>query len=861
MIPLRATARLQLHAGFTFDDAAAQVPYYARLGVSHLYLSPIGTAVAGSTHGYDNVDPATINPELGGEPAFLRLATAARGHRLGMVLDIVPNHMATHPTNAWWWDVLRHGRRSRYAGWFDIDWRAPGRDGKLWLPMLDRPYAQALHEGLLQVVECEGELHLVHHDQHVPLSLPTDELPADIAGRSAWRHALNASVRCGGVELHRLIERQPYRLAWWRVGNDMLNYRRFFDITTLVSLRVELPAVFAAVHALPLRLVAEGHVDGLRVDHIDGLADPRRYLRRLRAALDAAGRRRGLAAGRLLLYVEKILAPGECLPHDWQCDGSTGYDFMDQVGGLLHAGGGRAVLTAAWRRHSGRSGDFDQEQRQARDEVLRGPLQAEFTRAVATLSALARRDLDTGEHSPQMLARGLCALLREFSVYRTYARPTGLTLDDAARLDAAVAAACADASAAVQAAVRAIARWLRDDEGASRAQIALRRIVRRRFEQLSAPLNAKAVEDTAFYRHGVLLSRNEVGSHPDAAHFALDSDAFHAACFARAEQYPRALLATATHDHKRGEDVRARLAVLSTRARWWVQQVQRLETLAEDCGIEALAGGDRWMLWQTLVAAWPLRLRPTDRDGLQAYADRVVQWQLKAMREAKLFTCWTDPQPAYEQTARECIERLLTRRHATAVRRALWEAAEAIGPAGARNGLVQTALRLTVAGVPDLYQGCESWDLSLVDPDNRRAVDYPRRHAWLHDSRGWDALVHDWRDGAVKARLVARLLQLRAELPELFVSGIYRPLPVPRALTTPLLTFQRGRSLWVAVSWAGRDPADTALLPRIKRPTVWALPSGRYLDVLSGITMQSERDRVGISTVFAHAPVAVLRSI
>lgn len=441
MIDLRATARLQLHAGFTLHDALAQVPYYAGLGISHLYLSPIGTAVPGSTHGYDNIDPTVVNPELGGEAALIALSQAAREHGMGLIADIVPNHMATHVDNAWWWDVLRNGRSAKHADWFDIDWRAPGRDGKLWLAVLDRPYATALAEGLITlVVEDDGSAALAHYDQRYPIRPQTLDVP-EKAARAQWLRDYNDGAKRGDGRLHKLIERQPYRLNWWRVGNDMLNYRRFFDITSLVALRVELPAVFDAVHALPLRLVAEGHLDGLRIDHVDGLTDPTGYVRKLRSRLDAAGRQRGLKPGTLALYLEKILAPGEALPADWPCDGTTGYDFMDQVGGVLHDAAGFKPLARAWQKVSGRSGDFAQEERAARDEILRGPLQTEFNRAVGALSALARLDPPTREFSPQMLARGLCVLLRWFPVYRTYAGAKGVTGSEAERLRATAARA------------------------------------------------------------------------------------------------------------------------------------------------------------------------------------------------------------------------------------------------------------------------------------------------------------------------------------------------------------------------------------------------------------------------------------
>ncbi len=417
--------------------------------------------------------------------------------------------------------------------------------------------------------------------------------------------------------------------------------------------------------------------------------------------------------------------PGEHLPADWPCDGTTGYDFMDQVGAVLHDAAGFKPLARAWQKVSGRSGDFAQEERSARDEILRGPLQTEFNRAVGALSALARLDPPTREFSPQMLARGLCVLLRWFPVYRTYAGAQGITGSEAERLRATAAKARAGMPESIVAAVDAIERWLLDDAGADRAQIALRRILRRRVEQLSAPLNAKSVEDTAFYRHGVLLSRNEVGSHP--THFANEAAEFHAQNLERAKHSPRALLATATHDHKRGEDLRMRLAVVSEQPRWWAEQSAQFDALADALESPALAGGDQQMLWQTLVAAWPLGLGADQTEPLADYAERIAQWLLKAVREAKLHSSWTDGSPAYEQAVQATVEQVLCSPAGLPLRRALLRASNRIAAAGARNALVQTTLRLTVPGVPDLYQGTEGWDLSLVDPDNRRPVDYAQR--------------------------------------------------------------------------------------------------------------------------------------
>lgn len=869
MTELRATARLQLHAGFTLRDAAAQVPYYARLGVSHLYLSPIGTAVPGSTHGYDVTDPGQVNPELGGEAALAELHAAVQAHDMGLILDIVPNHMAADAHNPWWWDVLRHGRGSRFADWFDIDWRSPGHDGKLWLPVLDRPYAQALAEGVLKLVlDAAGEPQLEHHQTPFPVRVEGGNLPQDLQSRRDWAHRINQGALRGEDTLHRLLERQAYRLAWWRVGNDMINYRRFFDITSLAAIRMERADVFNAVHALPLRLIGQGVLDGLRLDHVDGLADPRGYLRRLRAQVDKAGRRRGLPPGKVVLLVEKILAPGEHLPRDWPVQGTTGYDFMDQVSGVLHDPNGQPALTRLWVAHSGRSGDFAQEEFQARGELLEGSLQAEFNRALHAAMATARLDLASREFSPQMLAAALAAVMRRFPVYRTYAGNDGLDAQDAALFQAAAQLAREHARPHVQAALDALQRWMHDQPDTPTIQRSLRRVLRRRMEQLSAPLNAKSVEDTAFYRHGVLLSRNEVGSHP--VELALDPQAFHQACQARAAGHQRAMLATATHDHKRGEDLRMRLAVLSAQPAWWAQQVEAFSTMAGQLGLAPGHGGpdagDALMLWQMLVGAWPLILEPDDAQGLAEFAERMAGWQSKAVREAKLRSTWTEPDERYEAAARALLDAALVQDAGKALRHALHAAAQALAPLGAINGLAQATLRLTTPGVPDLYQGTEGWDLSLVDPDNRRPVDFALRRQWLDDPSPWPALLQQWRSGQCKARLVAQLLQLRASLPELFARGDYKPLRAEGHASAHVLAFRRQHADATLVVAVPRllcaAEIVTPLLPAAQwRDDALVLPDGRYQHVPDGRVLEVHGARVALAELFLHSPVAVLATV
>lgn len=787
MTRLRATARLQLHAGFDFEAAAVQVPYYAALGVSHLYLSPIAAAVPGSTHGYDGIDPASINPELGGEAAFRQLATAVRAHGMGLILDIVPNHLAASPHTPWWSDVLMHGHRSPHAGWFDIDWGAPGCDGRLWLPVLDRPLHDAVRDGVLQVVVDDERPGLRHHEWVLPLSPRSHPLAA--AQWPAWAERCNRSVE----RLHALLQRQHYRLAWWRTAGDQVNYRRFFDINELAALRVERDDVFEAVHALPLRLVRQGWVDGLRIDHVDGLSCPGAYLQRLRESIRtacAAGQRDPEAVS---LHVEKILAEGEHLPEDWACDGTTGYDFMDQVGAWLHDPAAAPALSRAWQAASGNACSFDHLQQQARGALLRASLHADFQRVLRIAQRVMQPRLAEADIGTAALARALVALLRQYHTYRPYSLHGA---GERRMLANAAAAASAALDGAGRAALNLLLQAL-PGEAQSESEL------RVRFGQLAAPLNAKAVEDTSFYRYFRLLSRNEVGSDPQR--LGMEGRELLQRSAERLQHYPNALLALSTHDHKRGADSRARLAVLSTCTTEWRAAVQRWGRMAATNGMPMpLPGAEAYGVWQALVAAWPMQGAP----GAD-FASRMVQWLTKALREGKRVSSWSDPDVAVEEAAAQWLHALLDAAPLQPVREALATFVARIAPAGACNGLAQLCLQHCLPGVPDLYQGSEGWDLSLVDPDNRRAVDYPARQAWLRDTRAWPALLEDWRDGGTKAFLLRQLLECRRRHPQLFLHGLLQPLSVP------------ARSAWLAFT---RTHQAQVLLVILRRGSLTAMP-------------------------------------
>ncbi|CAN5895819.1 malto-oligosyltrehalose synthase [soil metagenome] len=809
MIP-RATLRLQFHRGFTFADAEALVPYFSKLGVSHLYASPIATARPGSMHGYDAIDATRVNPELGGEAGLRTLSTALRAAGMGLILDIVPNHMAADLANAWWADVLRHGKASRYARYFDIDWQA---DEKVLLPILGGPLDEVLKKGELKVT---GDA-IAYFDNRLPLAEGTGDRP-DFASQ------------------------QHYRLAWWRSAGDRINWRRFFDINELVSLRIEEEEVFDAVHALPLRLHEEGIVDGLRVDHVDGLTDPAGYCRTLRQRLKPGA----------WLVVEKILLGDERLVGDWGCDGTTGYDFMNEVNALQHDAAGAVPLAEAWARLSGRPGDFAPEEEQARREVLARSFGAQLESCAVAFAG--------GELAAPTLRRVLGELLAHFPVYRTYGTGGRLSPTDRAVLDHATAGA--------RRTCLATDRWAIDPVVALFDDPQHRRAIAR-FQQLSAPIAAKAVEDTGFYRYGRLLSRNDVGF--DAATFALDGDAFHRRMQARADAFPQTMLTTATHDHKRGEDVRARLAVLSGLSAEWAALQQRWVDAAAPLRDKGAPGpGDIAMLLQTVIGAWPLDLAAADSRGRAEFAERLIGWQQKALREAKLASDWAAVDEAYEQAAGRFVTALLVDGAHSEILSGITSLVRHIAPAGALNGLTQALLRLTVPGVPDLYQGTELWDFSLVDPDNRRPVDWPRRIAGLAvepTAVTLQALAMKWRDGGLKQALIAVLLDLRRRLPRLFAEGDYRPVAVEGPLADAVLAFERRQagsrllvvvprlpqrlSLGEDVITIGRDAwKGTAI-------RLADVPGQPLLDVVNGRRIEAGTSSVALADLCAPLPMAV----
>ncbi|MGB4486870.1 malto-oligosyltrehalose synthase [Pseudomonas veronii] len=910
-LPLRATQRLQFHKGFTLDDAVALVPYFARLGISHLYASPLLSARAGSMHGYDVVDPTTVNPELGGEAALRRLVAALREHDMGLILDIVSNHMAVGGAdNPWWLDLLEWGRLSPYCEFFDIQWHSPDPllKGQLLMPFLGCDYGEALQAGTLTLHfdAAHGSFSVEHYEHRFPICpqdyatiLGADELLKPLADRfstlayqsdayaeAAWlkqalaERATDNAVRQaieqrlgtfdarqpeGFQRLHGLLEQQAYRLASWRTAADDINWRRFFDVNDLGGLRVERSAVFEATHGKIFELISQGLVDGLRIDHIDGLADPRGYCRKLRRRVDTLSPERHLP-----IFVEKILGEGETLREDWQVDGTTGYEFMNQLSLLQHRPQGFATLAELWTRHSERPSAFIEEAWLARRQILNGSLAGDFESVAQALLQVARDDVMSRDLTLGAIRRALQELIVHFPVYRTYISACGRSERDDTFFLQALAGARSTLSEGDWPVLDNLEKWLGGQPWRNRPLGRERKLLKHacvRFQQLTSPAAAKAVEDTAFYRSAVLLSRNDVGFSTEQ--FSAPLADFHAANQQRLQALPDNLLATATHDHKRGEDSRARLAVLSECAGWYAEQVTHWRRLAAPLRNDAScpSAGDELILYQVLLGSWPLDLHLDDRPALEAYQQRLWQWQQKALREAKLQSSWSAPNEAYEQGVETFLTRLLLSDAGRALRTAIGAAAQAIAPAGALNGLAQSLLRVTVPGVPDMYQGNEFWDFSLVDPDNRRPVDFNARQHALATPPDIGKLLFNWRDGRIKQALIAQVLALRKAHPELFHRGSYTPLDVVGRHAEHVVAFcreyQGKRALVVVPRWPyrllenGVHPQVNARVwgdTRVKLP--FAAPTENWKGLFHTRAVTPDKELL-ISTALGDFPVNV----
>jgi (1->4)-alpha-D-glucan 1-alpha-D-glucosylmutase len=818
-----ATYRLQFRNGMNFDRAAALAGYLSRLGISHLYASPLFTAVLGSTHGYDGCDFESIEPEIGGERGFQSLRQALDSAALELIVDFVPNHMAAADANHWWQAVLEWGAASPYAGFFDIDWSAP----KLMLPILGSRYEDELQRGTfgLQFDAISGALLFSCYERLLPLTPPSYALVLDaapstlltrlgtnfasatvnetgalkkqlakLASQSEQGNALSEAISAVASDrerLHQVHEAQIWQLADWRLAREAITYRRFFEISDLICLKVETPAVFEAVHRRLFALIAQGAVDGVRIDHIDGLADPKSYLERFQTS----------AAGTCAHYllVEKIVEHGERVRDDWPIAGTTGYEFISLLAGLFVEPGNEAAMRNTYQRFTGTEVDYEADARDAKRAIFEYNLAAELAALTNTAAAIAAADSDGHDISTDAVRRAIIELATALPVYRTYINSGGIDSSGVSEIDRRLIRDAAASGNSVPgtdaAAVDFIAGLLMlDVRNAQNRDLALRFVTR--FQQTSGPLMAKAIEDTLFYRFNQLIALNEVGGAPDQ--FGAPVSVFHAAMHERRRFQPDGLSATSTHDTKRGEDARARLYVLSEMPQTWEQAVLRWSQMNAPHRVH-LADGPapgpdvEWLFYQALAGVWPADLLPQDEDALFSLQERMCVYMEKALREAKLRTNWFSINEDYEQAVRSFVVAVLT---PGSNKRFIDDFAGTCAPVwltGAINSLAQLAIKITAPGVPDFYQGSELWNFSLVDPDNRSAVDFAYLERLLGSLTGQEpeSLLDQWKSGLPKLAFTIAGLRARNERRALFAEGQYVELASSGEHAGSLVAFAR----------------------------------------------------------------------
>lgn len=761
-----ATYRLQLRNGMTFDRAVELVPYLKSLGISHFYASPIFTATTGSTHGYDVTDANEIDPAIGGRAGFDRLVAALKEAGLSLIIDIVPNHMASSLENPWWKDVVTHGEKSRYARHFDIDWSR-----RLTLPFLGSTFEEALASGDLVVKPDPqtGKPAFAYFESFYPLE------PSTYAGRDS--EVLATRDPDSLASLH---DAQPYELMSWREASRNLSFRRFFEVAGLVGVRVEDEAVFADSHRLILDLVKSGAVQGLRIDHVDGLADPKAYVDRLRQE----------AGPDCYIVVEKILGEGEQFPGDWPVSGTTGYEFIAALSHAFIDNDGLARMRSAYEALSQEPVAGEDALRSAKMLMVEKNFEGEVSTLVRLATAIgddegaAVRDSD--------IKKALSALLIAFPVYRTYGTTAGLRPDDADLLGRVLTEVRRTGPDVPAPALQLLTRILKGDVPADIQPSA--NLFRTKFQQLTGPMMAKSIEDTLFYRQNMFLGINEVGADPLPGAFSLAQ--FHAEMHLRVKHQPLALSTTSTHDTKRGEDARARLYALSEAPEHWADAVTRWRDQNRHL-VQQLEDGPapepetEWMLYQALAGVVPADFDATDRTAASALKERFLAYVEKALREAKGRTNWADPNERYETAVRNYAAHLLSGNEPVF----LSDFLDTLRPythAGLVNGINQTVIKLMAPGVPDIYQGSEAKDFSLVDPDNRREPDFAELALWLDQDRGADMSDPSaWHDGSLKQSVVAKLLHLRKSAPDFFSQADYQPLNMADPSHDGVLAFSR----------------------------------------------------------------------
>ncbi len=791
MLP-RSTYRVQLNAGFTFDDLAGIADYLADLGISHVYCSPYLQAVEGSLHGYDIVNHNTLNAELGGADGYERMTNALDAAGIAHILDIVPNHVSIESRA--WWDVLKHGQASPEADRFDIDWVY--LEGKVCVPLLGDTLEACVEREEIQLERSGAEPVIRYGDHALPIAPETDlSLP-----------------------IEDLLEAQNYWLVEWRRGNRNINYRRFFDVSELAGLQIQHDQVFEETHRLVLELIEKGSLQGLRVDHIDGLWDPEGYLHKLK-----------VCAPNTPIWVEKVLAPSEELPSSWPVEGTTGYDFLNVVGGLFVDPDNEAAITAVYQEFTRESVDLDAIVHTSKLLVLRQMLIAEIKRLYGEVEAILGPIQD--EQAEGQLMMAIAETIAAFDVYRTYVRPDGSrTLHDERLLLDAVEAARRRAPHIPGAVFESLADLIVSGEGGERALAFLMR-----FQQTTGPAMAKSFEDTVFYNFNRLVSLNEVGGDP--GYFGVTVEEFHQIATEASADRPRSMLATATHDTKRGEDVRARIALLSEIPDAWAHAVKRFSEIGDDYRSDDMPDRNtEYLFYQTVFGAFPLDV------------ERAWSYMQKVAREAKRHTSWLQPTVDYEDALEGFVRGILAD---TRFQQELAGFAEPLIEFGRINSLAQTLIKLTYPGIPDTYQGTELWDLSLVDPDNRRPVDHRTRRSLLGHVREAEA-AELWAfpdDGSPKMLTLQRTLGLRQERPELF-EGAYTPLEAEGEAADHVVAFLRGDGLAVVVPrlmlTLGGEWGDTTV----------PLAEGKWNHVLTDETIYGGNPSVG--KLLSSFPVALL---
>ncbi len=912
----RASYRLQLHKDFTFDDVRARLPYFAALGISHLYCSPIFTAAPGSTHGYDILDHGQINPELGGMSALYALGEGLLAHDIGLIVDMVPNHVGlATSSNPWWRDLLRYGENSRYANFFDINWATQPHlpSGVVVYPILGQPFGAALEAGELQLILEEHDLALAYYEHHLPLApasypdvigLPPLDLRAQLTDPAALGELLSlldALRAATNDDAERLLEqfrrllaqepalsdyvqsrltelngavgdpasfdrleaillRQHYRLAFWRVSDEDINYRRFFDINDLAAIRVEREDVFEETHRLLLSLVEQGLVTGVRIDHVDGLFDPGAYLQRLRERLREAAAR--WTAHDLPIYVEKILEEGEPLPADWPVAGTTGYDFMAHNDGLFIERGSVLEMTRTYERFIGQPVRFRQLRDDAKKQIARISFAGEINVLATALHTIAQRDRRQRDNTLRALRDAIEAALAAFPVYRTYSADGQAGPDDRELIETAVTGARRhDRNLSVEA-IDFLAEVLLLDGTLDPSEYEQRLQFRRKFQQLSSPVMAKGFEDTTFYRYNRLLSLNEVGSDPSL--FGAAPEEVQAWFTARAREWPRAMSGSSTHDTKRSEDARSRLHVLSEVFELWRTEVNGWAELnaayrTTIVGEPVPDPNTEYLLYQALIASWPEAGVAVD----DVYRARVAEYLTKAMREMKTYTSWTNTDERVEGAAQDFLTAILAPEQADGFIAAVGRFVALIEAAALRDSLGMLIIKGAAPGFPDFYQGTELWDRSLTDPDNRRPVDYDERERLLRALP--DAVPTDLANPATKLWATRRLLALRAEYPALFEAGSYAALDATGEHAANVFAFARrqgGTRLVVAVPRLTTQLvglAAAAPLGAIWGDTTLPLPDGgMWCNAFTGETVTTQGGALALAALFASFPFAIL---